>query len=258
MVISYQHGVLDGTKQMFDPQGVLCEEATYIQGKLEGKFFQRSGDAREVVTHYHNNLKNGPHIIYYPPNQKGEKLKAVEAAFEDDRIEGILTEYSELGKKVAETPYVHGKKEGTANIFAGETRISITIEFYADKKNGLVTHYFPNGSVFRTTTYVDDVREGAETTYHENGEIASIFPYQNDKLNGLAQSWNPEGVLVFEGEYQDDLRHGIFNKYYDDGKPSLQQTFAYDELNGEKRKYDRNGSLTVSLYEGGELIKTVR
>ena len=135
VVISYQHGVLDGTKQMFGPNGVLYEEATYIQGKLEGKFFQRSGDAREVVTHYHNNLKNGPHIIYYPPNQKGEKLKAVETAFEDDQIEGILTEYSDLGKKVAETPYVHGKKEGTANIFAGEKRISITNEFYADKKN---------------------------------------------------------------------------------------------------------------------------
>ncbi len=254
-IVAYEHGLLSGKKQMFDQQGAVIEEAEYAQGKMDGRFFQKTADGKEVATHFKNNLKNGPHLIFFPPNQNGEKVKAVEAHFVNDQLEGIVTEYSDKGVKIAETPYVHGLKEGTAKIFAGETKISITIEFLADKKNGLTTQYFPNGKKYRETSHLNDLREGPETTYHEDGQIASIFLYHNDKLNGLAQSWNKEGVLVFEGEFEDDLRNGKFNKYYDDGKPSLEQTFVQDKLDGEKRKYDRDGSLTVSIYEAGEVVR---
>jgi antitoxin component YwqK of YwqJK toxin-antitoxin module len=257
-IVAYQNGLVHGKKQMFDPQGNLIEEAHYVQGKLEGPFIQRLADGKEVVTHYRQNLKHGPHLIFYPNQANGEKVKAFEATFENDQIEGLIFEYSADGKKIAETPYVHGKKEGTAKIFAAETHISITIEFSADQKNGLLTHYFPDGSVYKTIQYVNDVKEGPETTYHKNGAIASVFPYQNDQLNGLACSWNEEGILVFEGEYLNDLRHGKFNKYYDNGQPYLTQSFMDDKLEGEKRKYGEDGAFTVSFYEDGQLVKTVR
>ena len=257
-IVSYSHGAMDGTREVFDPQGHLIEEAHYVEGKLEGKFFQTTPEGKEIITYYQRNLKHGPHIIYYPPNQKGEKIKALETTVENDQIHGILSEYSEQGKKVAETPYVHGKKQGTAKIFAPDAKTSIAIEFYADKKNGLATQYFPNGTVFRTTPYVNDLREGEEITYHPNGSVASVFPYRDDKLNGMAKSFNDQGILVFEAEYLDDLRHGKFNKYYEDGKPYLEQNFVADKLEGEKRKYEKDGFPTVSYYEEGRLVKTMR
>lgn len=253
-LLSYDNGLVHGTKQIFDPQETLIEEATYSQGKLDGRFFQKTQEGRDVISHYRDNLKNGAHIVFYPPNAKGEKLKAVEAVFENDQIEGLVTEYSDKGMKIAETPYTGGQKEGTAKIFADAT-ISITIEFHSDKRNGLMTHFFPTGAVYKETSYVDDLRQGEEKTYYQNGAAASVLSYENDKLNGLTQNWNEAGVLVFEAEYQDGLRHGIFNKYYEDGKPYLVQTFVYDKLEGEKRKYERDGSLTVSNYEAGELLR---
>ena len=254
-VVAYEHGLLNGKKEMFDQEGNLIEEANYLLGKMEGKFFQKTPDRREVVTYFKNNLKNGPHSVYFPPNQQGEKIKALEALFENDQIEGILTEFSETGLKSAETMYVHGLKEGVAKMYAADAKISITIDFLADKKNGLVTHYFPNGKIYRTTSYQNDLREGEERTYFDNGRLASTFPYTNDKINGLAKSWNTEGVLVFEAEYQDDLRHGKFKKYYEDGKPYLEQNFAYDKLEGEKRKYEKDGSLTVTNYVADEIVR---
>ncbi len=257
-MLTYDHGLIDGVKQMFSESGELVEEANYAKGKLEGRFFQKTPDMREVVTHYRNNLKDGLHTIYYPPNQNGEKMKAIETTFESDLIQGLLTEFSDKGVKVAETPYVEGKREGQAKIFAADAHISITIDFLADQKNGPTVEYFPNGAKYRETPYVNDKREGEEKTYHPSGAIASIFNYNSDLLNGLAQSWNEAGVLVFEAEYQNDLRHGKFNKYHEDGTLYLSQNFSCDKLDGEKRKVEKDGSLTVSFYEAGELIKTVR
>ena len=56
----------------------------YRRKKLNGTFRQKSSDGREVVFEYKNNFKNGPHAIYYSPNEKGEKITAVQATFEDD------------------------------------------------------------------------------------------------------------------------------------------------------------------------------
>jgi antitoxin component YwqK of YwqJK toxin-antitoxin module len=257
-IVSYFHGAVDGKRQVFDAQGNLIEEANYVRGKLEGSYFQKTPEGRELLAHYHNNLKNGPHLIFHPVNQKGEKFKAVETFFENDQIEGIVYEYSDRGKKIAETPYVHGKKEGLAKIYSADSKISITVEFSADKKSGLATQYAPNGALFRTTSYIDDLKNGEEVTYHENGKVATVFNYHNDQLNGIAYGWSPEGILTFEAEYMDGLRHGKLNKYYEDGKPYLEQMFAYDKLEGEKRKYQRDGSLTISYYEDGELMKMVR
>ena len=61
--------------------------------------------------------------------------------------------------------------------------------------------------------------------------------------------------MVFEAEYQDGLRHGKFNKYYDDGSPYLEQSFVYDVAEGAKRKYDKEGKVTVSYYEAGQVVR---
>lgn len=255
-VLAYEHGVLNGLKQMWDPKGKLIEEATYILGKLEGKFFQIAPDGREIVTYYHGNLKNGPHWIFYPPNEKGEKFKAIETVFENDQVEGLVVEFNQEGVKIAETPYVQGRKEGQARIYSPDERLSATIDFRNDKKHGIATQYFPSGAVFRETSYREDLKEGEEKTYFDNGVVASVFVYQGDQLNGLCQSWNREGVLQFEAEYAEGLRHGKFNKYYEDGKPYIQQTFVYDKAEGKKVKYGTDGKMTVSNYHAGEVIES--
>jgi antitoxin component YwqK of YwqJK toxin-antitoxin module len=244
--MSYDHGELHGSKKIWDEKGNLIETALYAHGKLDGLFFQRAPDGREVTIHYKDNFKSGPHAISYPPNAQGEKVKAVTAHFENDRLQGIVSEYNELGSKVAETPYRDGKKEGQARLYSPDGKLNLTIQFIEDKKEGLQIQHFSNGAVFRETAFADDLRNGEEKTYYENGALASLFLYKNDQLEGLCQSWNKDGILVFEAEYLNGGRHGKFNKFYDNGKPYIEQTFAYDAPIGQKRKYDLDGKVTVS------------
>jgi len=244
--VYYNQGECEGTKRAWDPQGHLVEEASYVHGKLNGMFFQRMSDGREILFGYKNHFKNGPHTIFYPLNERGEKLKALTASFEDDLLQGIVAEYDEKGVRIVETPYSKGEKEGEAKVYFPDGKVSMTIQFQQDRKNGLQTQYFPGGTVFRQIPFVNDVKEGEEQTYYESGERASIFCYKNDRLEGLAQSWNQEGIRVFEAEYVDGQRHGKFNKYYEDGKPYIEQIFAYDEPVGQKRKYERNGDLKTN------------
>ena len=269
--LSYHRGEMDGKRIAYDPEGSIIQETNYILGKLDGKHFEKTPDQREIVTYYKNNLKNGLHFATYPADSKGEKIKAIEATFKDDLLEGPFKEYSERGQIFAETVYAAGKKEGTSIIFSEDGTISITVEFFNDKQNGMMVEFYPKskgdndenlggnfkcGPVYRETYFFDDMREGEERTYHRNGNFASIFLYENDRLSGLSQAWNEEGVLVFEAEYIDGLRHGKFRKYYDDGSPLLEQNFVSDILEGEKKKYDKEGKLSVCNYEGGNLIKT--
>jgi antitoxin component YwqK of YwqJK toxin-antitoxin module len=253
-IASYEHGNLHGVKKVWHSDGSLLEEGNYSLGKLEGRFFQKMQDGREIIFTYRDNLKNGLHEIYFPPDQKGQKIRALQANYRNDQPEGIVTEYNEKGTKITETPYVAGVKQGKASLYGADGKLRATVEFEKDVRNGLTVQYFPDGGIFRETPYSSDRREGEERTYHADGSIASIFCYQNDLLEGLAQSWNPEGVLVFEGEYQNGLRHGFFNKYYEDGSPYLLQNFVLDKPEGEKKKYDKNGRVTVSQYQDGKHV----
>jgi len=254
-VVFHDHGLFHGMKKMWGADGSLLEEANYVNGKLEGQYFQRLPDGREIVCQYRNNLKNGLHTIFFPLNQQGEKMKGVESFFENDVLHGLVVEYNDQGIKLAETPYQKGKKSGIAKVFTPSGKVQMTVAFEKDVQEGPITQYFPSGAVFRITPFVSGMRNGEEKTYHEDGSVASVFPYQNDLLQGLAQSWNAAGILVFEAEYQKGQRHGFFKKYYDDGSPYLVEHFVLDVLDGEKRKISSDGKQTVSLYEAGKLIR---
>jgi len=244
-IVFYDHGKLEGMKKLWDAQGNLLEEANYVQGKLNGRFFQKMPDGREIVFTYRNNFKNGPHEVYYPPVQNGRKIKAVEANFENDQLQGLVVEYTDRGVKVAETPYEQGVKEGRAKVHGADGKVVTAVDWVNNQQEGFVIQYFPTGAIARETPYLANKKEGDEKTYHENGSLASVVHYHNDGLDGLSQSWNLEGILVFEAEYKEGQRHGFFRKYYDTGKPYISQAFLLDKPHGEKRKYDRDGNVAI-------------
>ncbi|MBS0615175.1 MAG: hypothetical protein JSR58_01315 [Verrucomicrobia bacterium] len=254
MLVSYKNGKLQGMRGAWDPQGNLVEEAWYEDDKLHGKFFQKLSDGREMVFHYANNRKQGPHEIYYPPHEVFGKVKALEVNYVKDKPEGIATEYDEAGNKLSTTPYVNGEKDGEAVLFNPKGQIVMKVLFKQGKKEGPAFEYFSNGNIMVETYHVADERQGEEKTYHSNGKLASKANYVQGKLHGLSQNWNDKGVLVFEGEYKEGLRHGKLNKYYDDGKPEVLQSFVDDQLQGVKKSYDEKGVCTETKWEKGKKV----
>lgn len=244
--LNYVQGHLEGVKKIQNEKGECLEEAYFVNGKLEGKYFQKGPNGQELIFHFKKGLKEGAHYAFYPPNSKGEKIRSLEAYFQDDLLQGVVFEYNEKGQKIASTPYVDGKKEGIAYLYTPEEKLYVSICFKGDQKEGLMTQYFPNGAVHKKVEFHQDLREGNEICYHLDGSIASISCYKEDLLDGESKSWNEQGVLVFEAEYEKGQKHGKFYKYYENGAPYIQQEFAYDELQGVKKKYDVKGKLVVS------------
>ena len=256
VLITYENGVLNGVKSLWNDMGVLLEEARYSKGVLEGQFFQRTPQGQEVVYHYHNNRREGLHQVFYPHEEEGERVKALEANYVDDLPEGELSEFSEDGSKVASTFYQHGLKEGVSSLYAPDGKLVMTVRFKKDIRDGIAVQYYPNSKIARQVMFVNGLKEGDEKSYHENGEPASVVSYKNDKQHGLSLEWNERGILVFEGEFQEGIRHGKFNKYDDNGKPVLLQTFYEDRLNGVKKSF-RNGQITEQNYKMGILSPQV-
>lgn len=251
MITSYEHGKPHGKKQAFNENKELIEEALYVQGKLEGKFFQKTPEGQEIIAEYKNHLKNGPYTVYYPGGEK----KALEAFYKDDLLEGILTEYAPSTKRKDCIPYSAGIKQGKASFFGDDGKPIATIDFVDDRKHGEEITYFPSGAIHRITPYAFDRKEGEEKTYLEDGSLVSSYPYHKGEIHGTAQNWNREGVLIFSAEYENGKKHGKFLKFYDDGKPYIEQIFVMDLPDGEKRKYDRKGLFTSSFFKEGQPLR---
>jgi len=253
-VVHFANGELHGSKSMWDSEGNLVEEYEYQNGKLNGRYFQRLKDGKEMVFQYKNNQKHGLHEVFYPTHEVFGKKKALEMNFVLDKPEGEAIEFDEAGNKISVTPYVNGMKEGTVEVFHPKGQVLMRVTFSKDKKEGPAIEYYPDGKIAQQATYVNDQKQGEEKSFHSDGKQASSIPYVDDKIHGLYRRWNEKGTLVFEAEYKKGLRHGKFNKYYDSGKPMTLQTFADDQLHGVKKSYDEKGALTQTKWEKGKKI----
>ncbi len=255
-LLEYSHGELDGRRALWDADGNLMEEAHYRQGKLDGYFFQRAQDGRELVYHYKEGKKEGPHQIYYPRrNGAIAAIKAIEMNFHQDLPHGDCLEYNEEGMLISLTPFVAGKKEGKAVLFAPEGEPIMEVDFAQDKRHGRSVEYFPGRKLHREVFYVEDRREGEERIYSEKGALVGLYIYLHDQLHGLCKSWSDEGILTFEGEYKEGKRHGRLNKYYPNGEPQLLQVYQDDQLEGVKKSFDANGLVTESEFRAGKKIR---
>ncbi|MBF5059556.1 hypothetical protein NEPTK9_001070 [Candidatus Neptunochlamydia vexilliferae] len=254
-VISYSDGVLHGLKGLWDEEGNLLEESRFEKGKLEGRHLEKDQEGREIVYHYVNNKREGPHYVYYPLElTEGEKSVAIEATYKDNQLSGIVTEYDPSGAKISTTTYKNGLKDGEAELFHRSGKLAIRLTFKKDLREGLSQQYFQNGQVHKVINFANDMKEGEEKTFFNDGRLNSIYSYKEDKLHGAAKHWNESGILIFEAEYKDGVQHGKFVKYYDDGKLRLEQYFIEGKLDGVKKNYDPSGKVTEVRYEKGTKV----
>jgi antitoxin component YwqK of YwqJK toxin-antitoxin module len=228
-LLTYDNGVLQEKKALWDKEANLLEEAHYDQGLLEGEHFIQQSDGSEIVSHYHNNILHGLRQVFYPPMPYRGKVKAWEGYFVQGKPEGEVAEYNEVGIKISSTFYKAGKKEGLVSIFNKEGQLLISAEFQDDDQNGMAYEYYPNGQMRLQANFVKNLKEGEEKGFHDDGKPLSVRHYKAGKLDGLAMEWNREGVVVFEADYREGMRHGKFNKYDDKGEPRLLQTFENDQ-----------------------------
>ena len=255
-LISYDHGTLHGLKAFWDEKGNVLEECKYIHGKLEGRFFQKDAEGRGIVFHYKNNLKEGPHLVYYPKDLTEQKeVKALEAYYQKNRLEGKAKEYDLDGKQISATSYKKGARDGIAHLFHKNGKVALELPFKKDQREGISKQFYPSGQLYKQLLFVNDLKEQEEKTFFEDGSINSIYTYKQGKLHGLAQHWNHRGILIFEAKYKEGKQHGKFCKFFENGKPRLEQYYINGKLEGIKKNWDMQGNLCETLYKNGQKIK---
>ncbi len=255
-LVCYANGKMHGRKALWDEQGYLVEEAHYVHGKLDGRFFAKDQSGREIIYHYKNNKKEGPHVVFYPQVDSDEKkVKAMEAVFKNNNLHGKAMEYYPNGQQSSVAFYKDGVQEGLVQLFHKNGKLAVEMTFKEGKENGMMRQYFPKGALCREVEVVAGLKTGEEKTYFEDGKLNSIYRYKEGKLNGLSEHWNSEGVLIFEGEYCNGKQHGKFIKYYDNGKLRLKQHFVDGVLEGFKESYDEEGNVVKTFYEKGVATK---
>ncbi|RDD44956.1 hypothetical protein TrispH2_003211 [Trichoplax sp. H2] len=158
--IGYENGQLHGLKGLWDQESNLLEEYKYIKGKLEGRHFEKDQEGPEIVYHYKNNKREGPHYIHYPLDvTEGEKVKAIEGTYLNNKIRGKVTEYDPSGAKISITAYKNGKKDGDSELFHRNGRIAIRLTFKDDLREGSSYQYYASGQLYREVEFVKDQKE---------------------------------------------------------------------------------------------------
>jgi len=230
LIMNYHCGFLNGDKFLWDEQGELLEEAHYVQGKLHGPWFQKDASGRKIFCTYQHNKKEGIFECFYPESSGKDKVKAIEAVYKRGKLDGLVTEYNENGKKVVQFFCYNGKKNGEAMKFDDKERVMRKMYFSDDKKEGNVTHFYASGSIYKVTPFSNDVIDGVEKIFHENGQLLYRAAYQQGLLQGMMEAWNEQGNKIFEGTYSSGKKDGNFNKFYENGKPKIFQVYKDDIL----------------------------
>jgi len=250
--LQYEHGLMEGKKTLYDEVGQIVEEASYRKNQLEGRFRQNLPEQREVVFHYHNNLKNGIHQVY--SFHEGQKYKVLEVEYKDDQLHGLAQEYSEKGVLLLQTEYRNGVKEGLEMQYYLNGAKHLEISYINNQKNGIAKQYYPTGELYKEISFIQDRKSGLEKTYYKSGALAGQSNYVEDVLDGMMKHFNEQGHIVFEAEYIHGKRHGKMTKYFEDGSPYIEQYFVDDKLHGTKTKYDKNGEVVIQNFDHGLLI----
>ena len=133
-----------GSYQRYSEEGILVEEATFVEGSYEGirKIFNEAGYL-EIEETYSNKKLNGPYTVYHVNGNP--KLKAT---YTNDVLGGTIFGYYQSG------------------ILKEEVTFEDNIE------NGPFKEYYENGQVMWKGTYKDGDNEfGLLEKFDKNGQL---------------------------------------------------------------------------------------
>ena len=98
----------------------------------------------------------------------------------------MLLSYDETGMLRRMTPFINGKKDGTAQKFDAAGNLTAEINYTKGYKEGYATGYFPNNNPAFLKKYVNGKVEGTMNCYFPDGKIAAQFSYKNGLKEGKA------------------------------------------------------------------------
>ena len=192
----FKEGKEHGYLRTYDLEGNIKWDCYYQEGKMEGQQTQliSSNQGNYVkISNYKNGNLVGDYSEYY---EKGG-LKEKGQYDEKSKKTGMWVRRLKLGRRIDETEYKNGERNGKRMTFFDDDSGPDKIEIYKDNKlNGVTIEYSNKTKKLESeTTYVDGRREGPFKRYHEDGKtIKSEGTYTGGNVS-YEKTYYPNGKL---------------------------------------------------------------
>lgn len=177
------------------PNGVLLALIQYENGMKNGIYIEceKSG-AVEVQEFYRNDLLDGEQRQYF--TSKNVRILKSTREFKNGLLDGVSTEYNDMGVKQSAVTYAEGKKDGTATWYFSTGQLAMEQHYKADSLSGQQTIYNVQGIVVSQGNYVDNKKEGEWLEYNDNATLKSEGRYTDNRKTGEWKYYDGNGKLI--------------------------------------------------------------
>lgn len=118
----------------------------------------------------------------------------------------------ETGQVSRKFRLVNGMKEGLMTDYYNDGKLMAERQFQHDKQHGKTLVYYPNGAIKEVQYYDRGIRYGGDTLFYENGSIQFVTTFLEGKKNGYMRKWDTLGNLIYEARYKHDTVVEIMGK----------------------------------------------
>ena len=209
---------------------------------FNGRYFQKN----------HQEPFSGVAIVEYTP---GEIMSRVQ--FKDGKPNGKVIQYERTGKKISESTFVNGVKDGPEMQWYPNGNKKVLVNYQRGKPHGMIIEYHQNGKMLSKGEIYDGIENGKYSWWFDNGQLDQELTYEMGKVNGAVKNWYPDGTLKMVSNFRLGVKQGTTTHYYANGQMSYKKNFNNDMEVDTSVYWEKDGLLVEKkVYNNrGELIK---
>lgn len=190
-----KNGKRNGTWTIYYPNGVLLSTAEFIDGKKNGLYIECEKSGAVLVQEYFkNDVLDGEQRKYV--TVKNVRILKTVNNYKNGVLNGMCTEYTDMGYVQSQTEYAMGIKNGISRWYFSNGRLAMEQTYQNNMLNGAQQVYNQAGVLLTSGNFKNNLKEGAWTEYHENGKIKSSGNYKNDAPCGDWKYYDLNGNLA--------------------------------------------------------------
>lgn len=211
---TYRDGKLHGKWSIFDADGRLASEISFLKGQRHGAAVLKTASG-EVYreSQFEKGLANGE---LKQRNDVGQ-LESL-AIFEAGRRRIERTERFKAGGLKSREAWLGGLTEAAEPDDPWQLRLARYEARGEELRNGLRESWWPNGQPKLRAEYLHGKAVGTASWWHENGQLALSGPYENGLAAGEWSWWRENGVRAAACRYVAGKPVGEGTRWTADGR----------------------------------------
>ena len=228
--INYEEGIPNGLSRVYYENGNIMLEIVFTNGKRwhQKKYYENGNLMSEAF--FNEEKLNGPLTEYY----ENGKIK-MEAYFQNDEPDGIYKDYYQNGQLKTKGRYKNGLIDG-----AGES-------------------YYPNGQIKIRDYYKNNIKDGYDEKYYENGLLKQKGIFKNGKQDGVVVRYDRSGNIYQIITLKNKRPNGLFVEYYKTGQIHKKAYFhdgngSYEIYTEDGELYETRDNIEAFLYDEGNFV----